>query len=78
MVPDIARLQVRMGSADGRDLARRIDLLAEAGKVDPFEAALFYLTIGRKDRAAVMLRAEDRSVFLADVQRNDPRLLALR
>jgi DNA-binding winged helix-turn-helix (wHTH) protein/Tfp pilus assembly protein PilF len=77
VVPDAARLEAKLHSARRPDLARRIDQLVAAGKVDPFEAALFYLTVGRKNRAMSMLRIVHRSLYAAALQHYDPRLLAL-
>lgn len=77
VAPDAARLEVKLHRANRENLIRRVDRLAVTGRIDPFEAALFYLTVGRKDRAATLLRIADRSNFAAGIQHNDPRLLAL-
>jgi tetratricopeptide (TPR) repeat protein len=77
VVPDAARLEAKLHSASRPELARHIDQLAAAGTVDPFETALFYLTIGRKNHAMSMLRIVHRSLYAAELQRYDPRLLAL-
>ncbi|HEY3675555.1 MAG TPA: winged helix-turn-helix domain-containing protein [Candidatus Tumulicola sp.] len=77
VAPDAARLEVRLHLRERVELARRIDRLAIAGQVDPFEAALFYLTIGRKERAAAMLRIAHRSFYANEIHRYDPRLAML-
>jgi DNA-binding winged helix-turn-helix (wHTH) protein/Flp pilus assembly protein TadD len=77
VIPDVARLEARLRVANRVALIRHIDELAAGGRLDPFEAALFYLTVGRKNQAMNMLRIESRSVVAAEIQRNDPRLSAL-
>jgi DNA-binding winged helix-turn-helix (wHTH) protein/Tfp pilus assembly protein PilF len=77
VVPDAARLEAKLHGTPRPDLARRIDQLAATGRVDPFETALFYLTIGRKSRAMTLLRIVHRSPYAAELQGHDPRLSAL-
>ncbi|HXM07099.1 MAG TPA: hypothetical protein VN936_06535, partial [Candidatus Acidoferrum sp.] len=77
VVPDAARLEAILHIRKRPQLARQIDRLAAAGRVDPFEAALFYLTIGRKQHASSMLRMVHRSMYAYELQRYDPRLSKL-
>jgi DNA-binding winged helix-turn-helix (wHTH) protein/Tfp pilus assembly protein PilF len=73
VIPDAARLELRLGKADPSFILRRMDALAASGRVDPFETALLYLTIGRKAAAMRMLRLTSR--WTLTIQRHDPRLL---
>ena len=75
--PDAARLEATLQVAERPELTRRVDRLVADGQADPFEAALFYLTIGRKRQAASMFRIEQRSTYATDIQRHDPRLSTL-
>lgn len=75
VVPDAARLELRLGEADPSLVARRIGALATSGRADSYETALLYLTLGRKVEAAQMLHLA--SHWSLAVQRYDPRLLAL-
>lgn len=74
VIPDEARLDLRLGKVEPA-LVARVGVLATSGRADPFEAALFYLTIGRKGDAMRMLRLASPSALA--IQRHDPRLLAL-
>lgn len=74
VIPDAARLEVRLRNVDP-SLVARIAALASSRRADPFETALLYLTIGRKATAMRMLRLASRSSLA--IQRYDPRLLAL-
>lgn len=74
VVPDVARLELRLGKTDPSRV-RRVGALAVSGRADPFETALLYLTAGRKSEAMRMLRRTSPSALA--IQRNDPRLLAL-
>ena len=74
-VPDIARLELRIGKANSSLVGRRVDELVTSGGADPFETALVYLTMGRKAAGLQMLRRTDHSTLA--IQRYDPRLLAL-
>jgi DNA-binding winged helix-turn-helix (wHTH) protein/Tfp pilus assembly protein PilF len=75
VVPDQARLELRLGRANMAYRARQITKLAASGRIDPFETALLYLTLGKKSSAMDMLRLANRSSFA--IQRYDPRLLAV-
>jgi DNA-binding winged helix-turn-helix (wHTH) protein/Tfp pilus assembly protein PilF len=77
VVPDAARLEAVMHVRQRIELTRRIDRFVAAGQADPFEAALFYLTVGHKRHAWSMLRVARRSQYAIDIQRNDPRLSTL-
>jgi DNA-binding winged helix-turn-helix (wHTH) protein len=77
VVPDAARLEAMLHVHKRPELARHIDRLAATGQVDPFETALFYLTIGRKQHASSMLRIAQRSLYAAEIHHNDPRLAML-
>ncbi|HZZ00337.1 MAG TPA: winged helix-turn-helix domain-containing protein [Candidatus Baltobacteraceae bacterium] len=75
VVPDVARLELRLGKTDPSRV-RRVGALAMSGRADPFETALLYLTAGQKSVAMRMLRRTSRSSLA--IQRHDPRLLALQ
>ncbi len=77
LAADEARLEFRLHSRNPAHLAAAIDRLAAAKKIDPFEAALFFLTIGRNGRAAAILRAASPSRVELALERYDPRFNAI-
>ena len=74
VVPDVARLDVRLGNIRALH-GYHVATLVPSGQADPFETALLYLTMGRKATGMQILRRADQSMLA--VQRYDPRLLAL-
>jgi len=54
-----------------------IDRLADRHQVDPFEATLYYLTVGLDERAAKMFRENAQLHMAAGLQKYDPRLESL-
>lgn len=77
LTPDEARLEVRLHARNPAQLASAIDRLAAAKQIDPFETALFFLTLGRGNRAAEILRAASPSRVELALERNDPRFHAV-
>jgi DNA-binding winged helix-turn-helix (wHTH) protein/cytochrome c-type biogenesis protein CcmH/NrfG len=75
VVPDVARIEVRLRMVDPSLTAHRIGALAAAGQADPFETALLFLTVGHKAAGMRMLYLTSDSALA--IQRYDPRLLAL-
>lgn len=79
IIPNEARLRVslRHRAVDARTTAH-IDRLASAGRIDAFEAALFFATRGNQRRAVALLqRASPTMQVKATMERLDPRRVAL-
>ena len=80
VIPDEARVEllVRHGAPDRR-IVSRIDRLSAAGRLDPLETALFYVGLGRRDRALAALRTSlpVRPIYVT-MQKLDPRFDAVR
>jgi DNA-binding winged helix-turn-helix (wHTH) protein/Tfp pilus assembly protein PilF len=77
VVPDEARIEARLHRERQGALIARIDGQLARHDADPYEAALFYLTIGRKERGNTLLKIADSTLVTAGLQRNDPRYKAL-
>lgn len=77
VAPDEARILARLDRRRARTLTARIDRDVARRTVDPFEASLFYLTVGLHDRANALLRGTNPSLIMAGLEKNDPRYKAL-
>jgi DNA-binding winged helix-turn-helix (wHTH) protein len=77
VIPDEARLEVRLEPERQRSLSSIVDRLTAAGRADPFETALYYLTVGRRARALDLLRTSKRSPIIASIEGYDPRFRSL-
>jgi DNA-binding winged helix-turn-helix (wHTH) protein len=80
VIADEARVRhlLHPGTADPRTVAR-IDRLVAGGRLDAAESALYYIALGRHDRAVAVLRSSrPASPIAATLQRFDPRFDAVR
>ncbi len=75
VLPDLARLELRLGEPGASSDAYRIAMLVPSGRADPFETGLLFLTMGRKAAGMQLLSRTNRSLWA--VERYDPRLPAL-
>ena len=76
--PDTARIEVLLHRIQARKLTARVDSAVAHGRADPFEAVLFYFTVGLPDKANALLRAMHPPLVTAGLNAIDPRYVALR
>lgn len=72
-LPDEARLKALLDRKQRPAIAERVDKLVAVDQADPFEAALFYRTIGRTADARKILRAARSNRFETAIEKYDPR-----
>jgi DNA-binding winged helix-turn-helix (wHTH) protein/Tfp pilus assembly protein PilF len=80
VIPDEARVEflLRHGRADRRTVAR-IDRLSADGHLDPLETALYYLSLGLRERAIAALQTSlPRRPIAVTMEKLDPRFDAVR
>ena len=78
VAPDEARIQALLNPMRRRALVAHVDAAVAHRTVDPFETALFYLTVGLNGRANTMLHAIHPSLVTTGIDENDPRFKLLR
>jgi DNA-binding winged helix-turn-helix (wHTH) protein len=71
--PDEARLEALLYRNQRQALISRVTSSVSALHADAYEASLFYMTVGRRDRANALLHALHGSLTTAGLQTNDPR-----
>jgi DNA-binding winged helix-turn-helix (wHTH) protein/Tfp pilus assembly protein PilF len=71
--PDEARLEAMLYRNERKALISRVTAAVAASRADAYEAFLFYLTVGRRDRADALLHTIHGSLTTAGLQANDPR-----
>ena len=77
LIPDDARPEARLQPNLQRSLTAKIERMAATGHLDPFETALFHLTVAKRASALRILHDTKRSPFRVSIDANDPRLSSL-
>jgi DNA-binding winged helix-turn-helix (wHTH) protein/predicted Zn-dependent protease len=76
--PDEARIEARLGTFKRATLVRHVEEALARGTADPFEASLFFYTVGLRDRADAVIRTIKPSYITAAIDRDDPRYKRLQ